>query len=211
MLRTPLGCLRLEFLGLVFLLATPDATMAQPGFLKDAVDGATGGADRRNDLEGGIWEYKVLARTGQKETMLVGKLRLKDSAAFDVAGSAKGKLLSDTNNANRVETPDEGGAFPFGIKAPTSQRLGIRDRIAEGNRGGDRIADVTYKKSRNSTNATPKVTFEFDTDDQHPLSGEAQVKYDTKNGGGVWRGSYYERTAEGKKRRWNFELRFIED
>lgn len=190
---------------------TPLTTVAQPGFLKDAIEGATGGAERRNDLEGGIWEYKVRARTGQKETVLVGKIRIKDSAAFDVPGSAKGSLLSEANNANGVETPDEGGTFPFGIKPPTPANLGVLDRIAEGNRGGDRVADITYVKSRNSTNATPKVVFEFDTDDEHPLSGEAQAKFDTKHGGKVWRGSYYAVQPDGKKKRWNFELRFIED
>ncbi|QDT70456.1 hypothetical protein MalM25_34040 [Planctomycetes bacterium MalM25] len=195
-LATLLGCL---------VSLTPFTALAQPGFLKDAIDSATGGAERRNDLEGGIWEYKVVQRTGQKKTVLQGKVRIRDEAAFDVAGSAKGDLLNEAG----IEAPDEGGSFPFGIKPPTN--LGVLDRVAEGNRGGDRIADITYKRARNSTTATPKVTFRFDTDDEHPLSGEALVKYDTRNGGGVWRGSYYAVQPDGKKKRWNFELRFIED
>lgn len=177
--------------------------VAQPGILKEAL-GDAGGGVRRNDLEGGIWEYKVLKRSGDKATVLVGKIRIKDSAAFDVDGSAEGELVD-------AGTLDEGGTFPGGIKPPTPKRLGILDRVAEGNRGGERIADVKYEKSRNSTNATPKVTFLFDIDDKHPLSGEAQVKFDNKHGGEVWRGAYYERTEDGKKKRWNFELRFVED
>lgn len=179
---------------------------AQPDFLKEAIGGS---GNRRNDLEGGIWEYKVLQRSGDKKTVLVGKLRLRDSAAFDVKGSAKGELADAA--LKNVESPDEGGTFPFGIRPPTPENLGVLDRVAEGNRGGDRIADVTYQRSRNSTAATPKVTFRFDTDDDHPLSGEARVKYDTRHGGGVWRGSYYAVGDDGKKKRWNFELRFIED
>ena len=40
-------------------------------------------ADARNDLEGGIWEYKVIERSGDKVTVLVGKFRVKQNAAFD--------------------------------------------------------------------------------------------------------------------------------
>ena len=82
---------------------------------------------------------------------------------------------------------------------------------ASPNRGGDRIGDINYQKSNNSTNATPKVTFRFDADDKHPLTGEANVKYDTRGGGGVWRGTYVEKLADGGKERWTFELRAIED
>lgn len=198
------SALRFATLAACSLLTLP--TAAQPPILKDIVEQATGG-EPRNDLEGGIWEYKVLERAGTRATVLTGKLRIKESAAFDVPGSAEGKLLDGAKEG----TLDEGGSFPFGIKPPTPERLGILDRVAESNRGGDRIADVTYEQSRNSTTAAPKVTMNFDTDDKHPLSGEALVKFDVRKGGGVWRGVYYERTADGKKKRWNFELRFIED
>lgn len=139
--------------------------------------------------------------------MLVGKVRIKQGAAFDVVGSAEGRLLDNAGGA----TDQDGKPTLGGIKPPTLPKLGVLDRIAEGNRGGDRIGDVTYKKSRNSTAAAPKVTFEFDTDDKHPLSGEAQVKLDTRSGSDVWRGSYYEQTDGKKKTKWAFELRFIED
>lgn len=180
-------------------------SVAQPGRLKAAARGeaANDAHGGRNDFEGGVWEFKIIERTDEKETALVGKFRVKNNAAFDIPGSTEGKLVDEG-------TLDEGGAFPGGIKPPTPKRLGILDRTAEDNRGGDRIGDVQYEKSRNSTKATPKATFLFDTDDKHPLSGEAQVKLDNQNGGGIWRGAYYEK-KDGKKVRWNFELRSIED
>lgn len=202
MLRTAVKALTIAT-----LVAAACPAEAQRVGLREALGDRGGSGIRRNDLEGGIWEYKVIGRTGDKETVLVGKVRIKDNAAFDVPGSAKGKLLDDQDKG----TLDEGGAFPFGVKPPTAKRLGVLDRVAEGNRGGDRIADITYEKSRNSTSATPKVTFQFDADDEHPLSGEAQVKFDTRHRGGVWRGSYYELTDEGKKKRWNFEMRQVEN
>lgn len=188
------------------LFAIAPTVLAQPAFLKGVVEEATGGSTRGNDLEGGIWEYKVVNRTKDKTTKLVGKLRLKDGAAFDVIDSAKGELAGDGG-----EAPDEGGTFPFGIRAPSAPRLGVLDRVAEGNRGGDRIGDVTYQRVKNSKTAKPKVSFKFDTDDKHPLSGEAMVRNNPERDGDVWRGTYYQRLNDGKKRRWNFELRFIED
>lgn len=186
---------------LLLLVATGVEAKPPIGALLGGESGANPLADR-NDLEGGIWEYKVLKRNSDKTSMLVGKIRIKQSAAFDVPGSAKGELLGE------VESEGPGGAA-FGPNSPP--RLGVLDRITESNRGGDRIGDINYEKSRNSTSATPKVTFRFDKDDAHILSGEANVKYDTRGGGGVWRGSYNEVTPDNEKRRWTFELRFIED
>lgn len=188
------------------LFAITSSALAQPDFLKEIVEEATNGKSRSNDLEGGIWEYKVVTRTKEKATKLVGKLRLKDGAAFDVVDSATGELAVGDG-----QTPDEGGTFPFGIRPPTGPKLGVLERVAEGNRGGDRVGDVTYQRVKNSTTAKPKVSFVFDTDDKHPLSGEAMVRNNPKRDGDVWRGTYYQRLHDGKKRRWNFELRFIED
>lgn len=183
---------------------------AQPAMLRGLVEEATGGGSRRNDIEGGVWEYKVIERRGDKATVLVGKIRVKESAAFDVAGSAKGSLLNQRGGAEDEAAPaGSGRRLPFGMPEPP--KLGVLDRIGESNRGGERIGDINYSKSNNSTNATPKVSFRFDTDDEHPLSGEANVKYDTRGGGGVWRGTYTEKLADGKKERWKFELRAIED
>lgn len=182
---------------------------AQPRIVRDLVEESTGGGSRRNDLEGGIWEYKVIERRGDKATVLMGKIRIKESAAFDVAGSAKGSLLDERGVAAEGGGGGESTPRPFGLSSPP--RLGVLDRISESNRGGDRIGDINYQKSNNSTGATPKVTFRFDADDEHPLTGEANVKYDTRGGGGVWRGTYVEKLADGKKERWTFELRAIED
>ena len=183
--------------------------LAQPGPLGKAIEEATGGSpNRRNDLEGGIWEYKVIKRSGDKETVLVGKIRIKESAAFDVSGSASGSLLKDRS---KNENEENDAPVPF-LKKKTSgpKRLGVMDRIAEGNRGGERIGDINYERSSNSTSTTPKVSFKFDLDDDHILSGDANVKYDTRGGGGVWRGVYYERHDKDKTK-WTFELRAIED
>ena len=194
---------------LIFVALSSSSWAKPPIGIMLGVDGDSGPLAERNDLEGGIWEYKVIDRKGDKQTMLVGKLRIKESAAFDVPQSAKGKLLEQEDPQAAEPAPGPLGRMSQGGSSP--QRLGVLDRISESNRGGERIGDVKYQKSRNSTSATPKVTFEFDTDDDHILSGVANVKYDTRNGGGVWRGSYDEKLADGKKRRWTFEMRAIED
>ncbi len=186
----------LAFVCLVLIVGFSCKANAQPGSIRGLAENLRDSVEGRNDVEGGIWEYKVRERSGDKATVLVGKFRVKESAAFDVSGSAKGSLLEEEKGA------DEGSS--------NRPRLGVLDRISESNRGGNRIGDISYSRSNNSSNATPKVSFEFDTDDDHPLSGTAQVKYDTRHGGGVWRGTYNEK-RDGKKKRWTFELRKVED
>ena len=198
--------LTLRILCCLMLMLAPVCAAGQPPGLGAVLDKAGDQVNSRNDLEGGIWEYKVIERRGTM-SVLVGKVRIKQSAAFDVPGSAKGSMIEESD----AEEPDDGPPLPFGKKGSSTRRLGVLDQITESNRGGDRIGDVNYEKSRNSTNATPKVSFRFDTDDEHPLSGEANVKYDTRNGGGVWRGYYDQELEDGKNERWKFELRFIED
>lgn len=195
---------------LAALVAAPVA-QAKPPIAGGLLERVGDQANARNDLEGGIWEYKVIERTGDRNTVMVGKLRIKQSAAFDVPGSASGSLIDDGPEGEQAGAGGPPLPFGSGSKPGRQPRLGVLDRISESNRGGERIADLNYEKSRNSTNATPKVTFRFDTDDDHPLSGDANVKYDTRGGGGVWRGTYTEKKADGKKTRWKFELRFIED
>ncbi len=187
----------LSFVCLVLMMGLSVEAKAQPGSIRGLAENLRDSVEGRNDIEGGIWEYKVRERSGDKATVLVGKFRVKESAAFDVPGSAKGSLLTEEKGA------DEGSS--------SRPRLGVLDRITESNRGGERIGDINYKRSNNSTNATPKVSFVFDTDDDHPLSGTAQAKYDTRHGGGVWRGTYVEQRDDGKKKRWTFELRKVED
>lgn len=209
MTRSLLAPVALLATALLLVSAPAPEANAQPGVIKNLVEEATGGGARRNDLEGGIWEYKVIERRGDKATVLTGKIRIKESAAFDVSGSAKGSLLEQRGGGDAGADKPNGSKLPFGLSEPP--RLGVLDRISESNRGGDRIGDINYQRSNNSTNATPKVTFRFDADDEHPLTGEANVKYDTRGGGGVWRGTYVERLPSGDKERWTFELRAIED
>ena len=201
--------------GLIFIFAVASPAVAQPPIIGELLnkDGGSNPLADRNDLEGGIWEYKVIERTGDKKTMLIGKIRIKDSAAFDVSGSAKGELLDQAEQDETEQNGEQasGSKLPFGLEKPDLPRLGVLDQIAESNRGGDRIGDINYQRSRNSTSATPKVKFRFDADDSHILTGDANVKYDTRGGGGVWRGTYVEKLPDKKKRRWTFELRFIED
>lgn len=185
------------------------AAFAQPPIVRDLAAGARDEASRRNDVEGGVWEYKVIERAGDKKTVLVGKVRVKQSAAFDVAGSAEGSLLGEA--AGGEEEGDFRAPVIGRLKLPKPPRLGVLDRVAESGRGGERIGDVTYHKSRSSTGATAKVVIRFDTDDDHPLSGEANLKLDTRGGAGVWRGAYVEQQTGEDKRRWTMELRFIED
>lgn len=197
--------------------AFASAAPAQPGFLKEAVEEATGGSsNRRNDLEGGIWEFKVLDQKS-RDTMLVGKVRIKDSAAFDVAGSAKGRLLDDAEASEAADSEAPSGPFgrtpPFARSLQSPQKLGVLDRVAEGNRGGERIADINYDRTntRSSGQRAKQITMLFDRDDEHPLSGDVRLTYDTRNRTGVWRGTYYEELEGGKKKKWLFELRLVED
>jgi hypothetical protein len=197
-------------LALLTLATLSGFSSAQPPVLRDLAEGIADQVSQRNDIEGGVWEYKVLERSGDKTTILVGKFRVDGAAAFDVPGSAEGAMLDEKGVAGGGAQAGQAGG-PFGLKLPAPPRLGALDQLAEVGRGGDRIGDIVYQKSRNSTNATPKVTIRFDTDDKHPLSGEANMKLDTRHGGGVWRGSYVEQPKQGKKRRWGMELRLIED
>lgn len=145
--------------------------------------------DKRNDLEGTIWEYKVIdART--KKTMSTGKVRIKKTAIFAVATKKKTDGKADT------EVDDKP------IKNAIAKRIAAK---SDEDAGGERIGDiVTNSKKKRNPN---EYTFRFDKDDEHELSGIAVIKRDTKNKGGVWLGYY----NDAKKKRWRFEMRKIED
>jgi len=154
----------------------------RPNEVKVKVENADAG---RNDLEGVIWEYKVLdAKT--KKTQRSGTFRIKGTAVF--------AILEASENGDGKDQP---------VRAALADRIRAKN---SGDVGDERIGDVVYDKSDRSNNPI-EITIRFDEDDKHELSGIAVVKRDTKNKGGVWLGRY----DDEEDHRWRFEMRSIEE
>ena len=154
--------------------------------------------DKRNDVEGTIWEFKVIDRQekdGAKKTKMTGNFRIKQSAVFSVGEVSRAKKLGGRKSK-------DGGA---GIKGQLKNRLSDRlkktgeDEIAE-----ERIGDLSKSKPR-------QMVIRFDEDNNHPLSGRVELKPDTKHRAGVWSGKYVEYLKGNKKKSWRMELRKVED
>lgn len=139
---------------------------------------------RRNDLEGSLWEFKVIDAKSKKNEM-DGHLRLKGAAVFAVVE----KDTPESKSERSLKAALAGRAG--GTTKPDSKEERIGDII------------VSKKKTKNPR----EYKFRFDKDDDHELSGYALVKRDTKNKGGVWLGHY----TDAEKRRRRFEMRMIED
>ena len=193
-------------------------------------------SDRRNDFEGTVWEYKIIDLKDRDQTWMTGRIRVKQSAVFavgEVKVNAIGEelsaaeeaeqlmkkfdrdrndqldkseltsLLSSQRSDSRMVKPSNGGAQGQGeLRGLLNQR--IKAAKADDLGGGERIGDFSKKNAKN-------CIFEFDQDDQYPLSGRAELKPDTKNKGGVWYGNYYEYVDGKKKDRWRIELRKIDE
>ena len=141
-------------------------------------------------MEGTIWEYKVLdpkEKDPKLQTLLTGKFRIKQTSIFSV-GEAKlvngaGKLAEQPAAAggrkeNGVEKGSESGNIRGQLQGLLSQRT---KKSEEQTSGGDRIGDI----AKGSSN---KYKYEFDQDDEYPLSGLVDVALDTKKNG-VWSGT----------------------
>ena len=184
--------------------------------------------NRFKDVEGTIWEFKVIDRAeknASKKTKMTGKIRIKQTSVFAV-GKVK---LSEKEEKQVEKAADEGdgaGGGPLAIKDRLKRRLeggpGAKsgsdklDREMKGllsqkigksmeeDTGGERVGDLT--KSLKS-----QKMFRFDEDDKFELSGVVVVKPDSKKRNGVWLGRYDEFVDGKKKKRWNFELRQIQE
>ncbi|MEM7315646.1 MAG: EF-hand domain-containing protein, partial [Planctomycetota bacterium] len=190
--------------------------------------------DKRNDVEGAIWEFKVLDTSSKNkatQTKMTGKFRVKQSSLFAVGSVTQSNDSSNKSAAEEADDMmnqfDKNGDKQLNASELTAMLNSMRNNGAkrqgantkgeldslisqkikkakEEDTGGERIGDLT--KSRSS-----EKTFRFDEDDNHPLSGIAVVQPDTKKKNGVWYGRYDEFSNGKKKKRWRIEMRKIED
>ena len=182
---------------------------------------------RRKDVEGVIWEYKLMEhdeRDRSERTKMTGRLRIKQTALFavgeveyinteeggkDEGGAGKddtspagtGGGLMERLQSKKPEAQSEGSdELKRQAKELLSQRL---KQKTEEKTGSERIGDL-IKQSRR------EYRFRFDEDDEYPLSGLA-VLHPKASGGGVWLG-YYDAFADGKKKkRLRIEMRKLEE
>ena len=155
--------------------------------------------DSRFDFEGVVWEFKVIDRKEKdksKQTKMTGRLRIKQSAIFAIGNARKTDSASDSSDAKTDNASDLKGQF----KGALSRRF----KNAGENSNDERVGDLSKKSAS-------QYVFQFDQDDDYPLSGRAELKPDSKNKGGVWYGKYVEYLKGNKKKSWRMELRKIDE
>ncbi|XZE56111.1 hypothetical protein SH139x_002190 [Planctomycetaceae bacterium SH139] len=165
--------------------------------------------DKRQDVEGAIWEFKVFDHTEKdlaKAVHMTGKIRVKQSSVFAV-----GKVKFH-NQENKEEDGEEArekigneNLQKEGLQSQLRNRLSQKlNRKEDEQSGGERIGDI-------SKGGSNKYKYQFDQDDQYPLSGLVSVTPDPQKKNGVWSGNYEEFSAGKKVKRWRFEMRKIEE
>ena len=161
--------------------------------------------DKRQDVEGTIWEYKVLdpkEKDPKKQTLMSGRFRMKQSAIFAVGDAklenGKGKLAEEPAATSEKQGKSDLRGQLQGLLAQRS------NKAKEQSSGGDRIGDI-------SKGGSNKYKYQFDQDDDYPLSGLVEVTLDTKKKNGVWSGNYEEFSGGKRVNRWRFEMRKIEE
>ena len=188
----------------LFVFAMCETGLAQGPLKKKLRDAARRGAnndsdndsdDKRNDFEGAVWEFKVIDRKEKdksKQTKMTGRLRIKQTAIFSIGDVDRG----EKNKA----APDNKTRGDGKLKDIVADRLksAMQDDV-----GSERIGDVSKKGK--------EYVFQFDQDDDHPLSGRAELKPDAKQKGGVWFGKYVEYLEDNKKKSWRMEIRKIDE
>ncbi len=185
------------------------------------------GGNRRNDLEGTIWEYKVMENSEKdrsRRTKMTGQIRIKQSALFAISRVV---VSDDKEKDDKKEKEAEGSSsLPRGT---VRERL-LAGRTEAGVNEGDKLSGKlsAFRAGRGPTaighpGAAPErvgdlvieesneYTFRFDEDDSYPLSGRASLKPDTTNRGGVMIGNYDEFVHGKKKKRWRIEMRKVEE
>jgi hypothetical protein len=206
----------------------PVRGQGKAGLLKEKLGNNDSDANRK-DVEGVIWEYKVMQhdeKDRSDRTKMTGRLRIKQTSLFAV-----GKV--EYSNSVEKEEKDDGKADE-GNEAPIAPAGSLKERLqgkkpttsgeggedikkqakevlsqklkqhSEEQTGSERIGDLIKQLAK-------EYTFRFDEDDDYPLSGLAVVQPDTKSKGGVWLG-YYDEFEDGKKKkRWRIEMRKIEE
>ncbi|TWU04765.1 hypothetical protein Pla52n_28090 [Stieleria varia] len=172
--------------------AKPDITVLNQGGVEST--------NRRQDVEGTVWEYKVIEpgeKDDSKETKMTGRLRIKQTSIFAVG---KPKMVGEQENEGKEAKQNGDADLRGNVKGLLSQRL---NESKVQTTGDERIGDY-------STSGSSEYKFEFDQDDAYALSGLVKLKPDTKKNG-VWAGTYEEFSGGKKVKRWRFELRKIEE
>jgi hypothetical protein len=176
--------LRIAFwMGLLFFISLGEAQAQLP------LPGSELGKRLPNDnIEGSIWEYKAKPekeqKKGEEELQLEGKFRLEDSAIFDVSPTFK--LPSKKEVDKVLEKVKSGKGVEVKLPAgPQQKRIGEFRKLS-----GDRIR--------------------LDFNDKDSLHG-IMIISQKKKSDSVWIGTYQERDGEKLVRKWNVEVRQIED
>lgn len=162
--------------------------------------GSRDSTNRRQDVEGTVWEYKVIdpsEKDDSKETNMTGRLRIKQKSIFAVG---KPKTVGEKENEDEETKESADSDIRGKFKSLLSQRM---NEAKVQTTGDERIGD--YSTSRSS-----EYKFEFDQDDDYPLSGLVKLKPDTKKNG-VWAGNYEQFSGGKKVKRWRFEMRKIDE
>jgi hypothetical protein len=180
---------RWNMLALLLLFLGNSMAWAQlPPFLKGGDAKNSSGREANDQIEGTIWEFKGKLETNNAKAgetpKLEGKFRLEEGAIFDTSPTFK---LPTKEEVKKVVDKVAAGSGPE-IKlpsAPQQKRLGEFRKLS----GGKYRLDFSAEDSLNGIMIIVK-------------------KRDTKD---VWIGTFDER--EGKKtiRKWEVELRPIED
>ena len=193
-------------------------------------------ANRRNDVEGNIWEFKVLDNSESnksKQTKMTGRMRIKQTSVFAVGSVEVADSGGATGDASEMMKEfDRNGDQKLNLSELDALLASMRGNGGRQKRAGqpssgnvqgelNGLLSQRLKKAKEediggerigdmTKSISSEKTFRFDEDDKHPLSGMVVVQPDKKSNG-VWLGRYDEFSNGKKKKRWRFEMRKIED
>jgi hypothetical protein len=159
-----------------------------PPFLKEAVEEKSSTRSANDQVEGTIWEYRgKLEKDNVKngETpKLEGKFRLEDAAIFDISPT---------------------------IKLPSKEEVKkVIDKVATGKGGELKLPSAPQQKRLGEYRKLSGGKFRLDFSGEDSLNGLMIIwkKKDTQD---VWMGTFDEREGTKTIRKWDVELRAIED
>ena len=144
--------LRYLLVGFLMTVVYCETGLAQ-GPLKKKLDAARRGAtagkqsendsnDKRNDVEGTIWEFKVMDRKEKdksKQTKMTRKFRMKQTSVFSV-----GDVVMVGGQANQQKAKNDSADVKGQLKSLLSQRM---KKVQQKDTGGDRVGDFSKSKS----------------------------------------------------------------
>lgn len=141
-----------------------------------------------DNIEGSIWEYKAKPekeqKKGEEELKLEGKFRLEESAIFDVSPTFK--LPSKAEVDKVIDKVKSGKGLDVKLpSAPQQKRIGEFRKLS-----GEKLR--------------------LDFNDKESLHG-IMIIWQKKKSDSVWMGTYSEREGTKEIRKWEVEVRQIED